>query len=188
MKNTSIFSKRIKELRESVNMSQKEFADSVGTTQTTLSSYETTDKIPSLSIVKTIAEKYSVSLDWLCGLSNSKNHKYNIVTYADFFNTLFTLDKALDIHFLPNHVNDVDCDGNGNPIPCTAYIQTIYFNNTEISDFLNEWEKMKSLHSNKTIDDEVYALWIEKTLKKYSNENLDGSFNVDDSDGELPFN
>ena len=85
---TTIFSRRIKELRETLGLSQKEFAQSVGTTQTTLSSYENTGKTPSLDIVKNIAEKYHISLDWLCGLSDEKKQTDVISTYSDLMKLL----------------------------------------------------------------------------------------------------
>ena len=67
------FSKRLRELRESLNMTQREFADYVGFTQATLSAYENSLKIPSLDIVMRIASKCKISIDWLCGFSNVKS-------------------------------------------------------------------------------------------------------------------
>ena len=46
---------------------------------------------------------------------------------------------------------------------------SIRFNDRKMEDILTEWKKMQELHNRSTIDDEVYALWIEKTIKKYAN-------------------
>lgn len=36
-----------------------------------------------------------------------------------------------------------------------------------IEEFIDEWEKMKGLYDNLQIDDDLYNLWIEKTIRKY---------------------
>lgn len=52
-------------------------------------------------------------------------------------------------------------------------------------------EKIKDLHDAKTIDDELYNLWIEKTLQKYDKTIVhpsDGFMEIPDTiDEELPF-
>jgi len=75
-----ILAKRIKELRTSLKLTQKLFAEKVGCTAATLSAYENGSKSPSLEIVKNIAEKCNVSIDWLVGLSNAVNEKEKIET------------------------------------------------------------------------------------------------------------
>ena len=73
MADFSIFSQRIKQLRNKMQLTQKSFAAAVGTTPVTLSAYENNTKKPSLDIVKDIAEKFDVSIDWLCGLYKNNN-------------------------------------------------------------------------------------------------------------------
>ena len=66
-----------------MNMTQKEFSAFVGCTAATLSAYENGSKSPSLEIIKGIAEKCNVSIDWLCGLSEKMNTSDEIKTYSD---------------------------------------------------------------------------------------------------------
>ena len=61
----SVLAVRIKELRTSMKMTQKEFSAFVGCTAATLSAYENGSKSPSLEIIKGVAEKCHVSIDWL---------------------------------------------------------------------------------------------------------------------------
>lgn len=58
----------IRVLRKSLKMCQKEFADQIETTQTSLSLYETGSKIPPSEILLKIADCCGISLDWLCGI------------------------------------------------------------------------------------------------------------------------
>ena len=60
----------IKILRHIVNLSQKEFASELGLSQQQLSKYERGQSKPSITVLYTLADKYEVSLDWLCGLNN----------------------------------------------------------------------------------------------------------------------
>ena len=64
-----IFSQRLRELRASKEKTQAEFVEGLGITASALSSYEKNTKNPSINVVKRIAKKYNVSIDWLCGLS-----------------------------------------------------------------------------------------------------------------------
>lgn len=157
----SILALRIKELRKSLNTTQKDFSAHVGCTAATLSAYENGSKSPSLEIIKSIAEKCHVSIDWLCGLSTEINFDGSIKTYGDAIRLLLKLEEKLDIavSIVPVEFNLAD-----NP---TKFAYSINFGNHKMQNFINEWEKMKALHDNFSIDDDLYDLWIEKTIKKY---------------------
>lgn len=151
---------RIKELRKSLNMTQKDFSAHVGCTAATLSAYENGSKSPSLEIIKSIAVKCNVSIDWLCGLTDKKQYNEEIETYGDGIRLLLKIEKAFDISLSYDWIKlesfqTMDC------------VATISFGNDKMQDFIKEWEKMKKVHDDFTIDDDVYNLWIEKTLKKY---------------------
>ncbi len=156
----SILAIRIKELRKTIKMTQKEFSIYVGCTAATLSAYENGSKSPSLEIIKGIAEKCNVSIDWLCGLTDKKTYSDEIETYGDGIRLLLKLEKSFDISLSYDWIKlesfqTMDC------------VASISFGNDKIQDFIREWEKMKKVHDDFTIDDDVYNLWIEKTLKKY---------------------
>ena len=60
----------LKALRESLSMSQKDFAASIGIRQTTYNGYETGAREPKSDFWITVAEKYGVTIDYLIGFSN----------------------------------------------------------------------------------------------------------------------
>lgn len=161
---TTIFSRRIKELRETLGLSQKEFAQSVGTTQTTLSSYENTGKTPSLDIVKNIAEKYHISLDWLCGLSDEKKQTDVISTYSDLMKLLFQVETP-KMHFRRDLVVTTKEYGE-------ARYACIGFDDPVLEFLFQTWEKTYSLYKEKTIDDTIYTAWKEKIYKDFKQEFL----------------
>lgn len=69
----NILGKRIKELRESKDVSQLELSKHLNISNTTLSQYETGKRIPSDEIKIKIAQYFNVSIDYLFGQSNIKN-------------------------------------------------------------------------------------------------------------------
>lgn len=177
----SSFSSRIKKLRSIQNLTQTEFADKIGTTQATLSSYENTDKTPSLDIVKNIAEIFTVSIDWLLGFSDVMDIGDKPRHYSDIIRILFKLEEATIDGFSLRTYYDSRCEEN---------ICELSFTDSSIVNFIDEWKKIKDLHDKKTIDDELYDLWIEKTLKKYDKpiSHCSGFLNIPDGiDEELPF-
>lgn len=155
-----IFATRIKELRESLQMTQTKFSKYIGIKQQTLSGYERGIMKPPLDVTKEIAEKCHVSIDWLCGLSDKKTYNDEIETYGDAIRSLLKIEKAFDITLSYDWIKlksfqTMDC------------VASINFGNDKMQNFIKEWKKMKQVHDDSTIDDEVYNLWIEKILKKY---------------------
>ena len=59
----------LRRLRERTGLNQKDFAASVGMKQTTYNGYETGKHRPSHDVLIAIANKYSVSVDYLLGVS-----------------------------------------------------------------------------------------------------------------------
>ncbi len=154
-----IFSDRLKELRAELKLTQAQFVEGLGITSAALSAYEKNSKNPSISVAKRIAEKYHISLDWLCGLSNKRNIEDRIETYGDIIRLLFKLEENIDINVSFELVKTAL-----DPIFPSA---SISFGNFKIQEFIKDWEKMKDLHDKSIIDDDVYNLWMEKTLKEY---------------------
>lgn len=66
--------RNLKELRESKNMTQKQFAESLGLKLTTYNGYETGSREPDSDFWISIAKKYHVTIDYLMGYS-SDPHK-----------------------------------------------------------------------------------------------------------------
>lgn len=59
--------KRIKETRLANNVTQKELADILNTTQSTISAYEAGTTLVITSFSYQICKHFNISLDWLCG-------------------------------------------------------------------------------------------------------------------------
>ena len=56
--NAQLLCSRLKELRSSLNLTQKEFAKKIGASSVSVSSYETGVKTPSLDMLLTIAKTF----------------------------------------------------------------------------------------------------------------------------------
>lgn len=145
MNGRETFATRLKEVRWQTGKNQKEFADMVQSTAATISAYENATKNPSLEIVTNIAKKCNVSIDWLCGLSDTMelNHK-SIRTLADIIRI---------------------CGKYSNPHIALNEVAENF--SRKIEAFDEESEHMRSLIRDGMIDQELYDLWLEKTLNKY---------------------
>lgn len=145
-----MFSKRLKELRNSLGLTQKQLAQQVNTTSVTISAYESCTKNPPLNIVVAIAEQYHVSVDWMLGRENTVSNN-EITSYKQVIEFFFKLKNKDGFNRL-----EIDTDNNA-----------IKFNNKQINNFLSEWSKM--IKENSVLcDEEMFKLWIEKTLNKYN--------------------
>lgn len=69
-----ILSKRIKELRQEKNLTQRQLAEKANTTATSISAYEKGQKNPSIEVLCNIANALETSVDWLCGNTESKGN------------------------------------------------------------------------------------------------------------------
>lgn len=159
---SAVFASRLRETRKRMEKSQREFAEMVGCTAATLSSYENGAKSPSLEIVRSIAEKCNISLDWLCGLDDkaSEREKSEINTYSDLFFVLLDLCKRFPRVFDAVTIEDIIL-GQEVDVP------HMRIDDTNVLFFFRDWEKMQSLLTRNSIDDEIFDLWIEKTMKKF---------------------
>lgn len=181
MANRDIFSKRLKETREKTKMTQKDFAELVGSTSATISAYENATKNPSLDLVITIAEKCEVSIDWLCGFTDEIKIKPKVETYSDVVRLLLSLAANEDFEMKLG----ID-DGLG-----SKEYNGITIDDPTIKKFLEDWDKMKNLLENGSIDKELYNLWVEKTITKHDKKvqitlKIEGQY-VHFDDNDCPF-
>jgi transcriptional regulator with XRE-family HTH domain len=56
---------RFRSIRRKIGLSQKDFAQSIGLSQTVIAEIERGGREPSRSVLVAIAQKYKISLDWL---------------------------------------------------------------------------------------------------------------------------
>ena len=80
------FSKRLKQSRQDLKMTQKELSDKTGIKRTTSASYEGGNISPSFENVKTLAEALGVTTDYLSGKSEYK-------TLVEKFDAKFDTEK-----------------------------------------------------------------------------------------------
>jgi DNA-binding XRE family transcriptional regulator len=66
------FSDRIKQLREAHNLTQTDFGKRINISRQCVYTWEKTSIMPSVEVIIKIAKTYSVSADWLLGLSDKK--------------------------------------------------------------------------------------------------------------------
>lgn len=158
-------SSRIKELRTSLNMTQAAFAKSIGTSQNALSGYENKDRVPSYDILMSIATKYNISLDWLCGLTEDSQNNSIISTYSDIINILISLSNNPNLS-----ANIYNCVPNDciEPPEFSPYVGIIQFRDKAITKFIEEWSDMRNLLDKGTIKKDLYDLWLKDQLEKYN--------------------
>lgn len=73
-----MFSSRLKSLRESKGISQKELAEGIGVSDVMVSMYEQGKKNPSLDTITKIADYFNVSVDYLLGKELTDKDKKDI--------------------------------------------------------------------------------------------------------------
>ena len=192
MSNENVISSRIKELRTSLKLTQNQFAKTLNISTVSISSYETGSKTPSLDMIITIAKKYNVSLDWLCGLSDKSPSTSVVSTYSDIIKVLTAIadNSTLNIELAFDTPEYYDGLYDNAPL-----LGAIRFDDSKITAFFHEWKDMLRLLKNGTIKKSLYKLWLEDQLEKYNEpiikENrvwLTGFMELPDSiDEELPF-
>ena len=72
--NKKIIGKRIYYLRKKFNLSQNDLAKLLNTSHSTISAYENGKTLILTVFAYSIATKFNVSLDWLCGRIDKKNY------------------------------------------------------------------------------------------------------------------
>ncbi|MGL4762472.1 MAG: helix-turn-helix domain-containing protein [Sarcina sp.] len=77
---------RLRYLRKSLNLTQKEFANSLLLSRTTVASFESGAKIPSDKTIDHICAKYNLNKNWL--LTNSGDMYDSTINNLDFFNDI----------------------------------------------------------------------------------------------------
>lgn len=175
------FSERIKELRNEKKLSQAGFASLICTNQSTLSAYESGDRLPPYETLVIIAQQCLVSIDWLCGLSDKKSIQTKFETYSDILKLLMTLD-SLDNIFISLY-NKLHISNDYNEKYNTFIID---IDDKNITDFYNEWMDIKTLCSKTPSGSMLYDIWLKDALKRYNIPLQKNSSKPNEP--ELPFN
>ena len=165
--NAALLCSRLKELRSSLNLTQKEFAEQVGASTVSISSYEIGAKTPSLEMLLSIAKTFHVSLDWLCGLSDTQSKSGEIKNYSELVKNILAILETenldADIVFSQSPENyDFPPSPNGYTFPY------VFINDVKITTFFSEWQEMTRLLKNNVIKKELYQLWLNDKLQTLS--------------------
>lgn len=72
---TSNFGERLKQLRREKNLTQEQLAEVFGVARNSIFSYETGRRIPDIEVLKSYAEYFGVTSDYLLGLSDNRTNE-----------------------------------------------------------------------------------------------------------------
>ena len=174
---TQILGKKIKELRQKLSLTQKDFTKDLSITPATLSAYEKNTVNPSISVITEIAKKYNVSADWLLGLKDN-NSTNEIINYSDILKPLITLTKSNKMLKITDLVRYLDDDEEWALIFRRDSTDKEVIDN--IDNLLNQYLNVFSLYASNTIDDNIFGAVIEKLEKDFN-------FEIEFPSDELPF-
>lgn len=166
MDKLDLLAKRLKELRERLNVNQSDFADSLGLRKQTYAAYEKTINKPPIDILIKIAEKYNVSIDWLCGFTNEDVGTSALNTYSDVLKVIFELSSLDGVEIESGFLHEQRQNDFNIGYQCEDFMMICFCDKT-INDTLKDWKKMLNLLKEGLIDQEVFGLWKEKTLNKH---------------------
>ena len=164
-----IFSDRLKELRTEKGLTQAQFVDGLGITASALSAYEKNLKNPSISVAKRIAEKYNISIDWLCGLSDKLNDEIKLETYSDVLKLLLEIDDILPLEIIKydTKYGIIFHDKNSEiPLAKIKNISIDKLSNIGINEILSSLKSFKDKYQEGIIDIEIYEACIERLLRR----------------------
>lgn len=91
-----MFSCRLKQLRESLGMTQDELAKKLNLTQSTIAYYESGRKMPTLENAIIISNLFDTSLDYLFGVSDCRTAE-NIKESEDIYYSNTMLDDTINL-------------------------------------------------------------------------------------------
>ena len=161
---------RLKELRQMKGLEQAELAKVAKVSRTAMGKYESGDVVPKATTLIEISQAYSVSMDWLCGLTDHSEINSPKTLY-DFICLLPGLLKVGDGEIFDEQPNEFNR---------FTDITHLTFTTPTINTALIDAYKIIKLYNDGIIDNEVFELWKEKSQKKYSNIIIDDISNSTD--------
>ena len=176
------FGENVKYIRSENDVTQKEFANIIGVSAATVSAYEQGEKIPNLNVAITIAEKFNVSLDWLCGMSDKESRV--ITDVKGIVTALFEASKIIPIEVFYKETCKLIIDAKVREcVPC------VLLDNKSIKYFLVEWEKIYKLYKSGTINEHLYTLWFKEAVETFEEKSKDYKDEeyIEFMDDDVPF-
>ena len=140
---TLVNTDRVKEIRESLNMTQEEFANSIEVSTDIISKIEQNVTGVTFNVALKICNTYDISLDWLLNLSDiaKNNAMKTVIALRDVFN-----------------ISSEEIKGK------TELTLTI---NENLVDFILSLERAELLKNNAEMSDKIYNAWIDEIEQRY---------------------
>lgn len=179
MDEINIFAQRLKEARMKAGFSQAELSRKTGVAPATLSSYEVTDspKKPTVEKVILIAKALNVSLDWLCGLTDSP------VTEPE--NNELIIDCELLLRVIAKFATDSPEPSVSVKLVDTSRGTYALLDNGYITELVQKIRQLQKLKDDSILAQDVFDGCVEQLILKTSKEIEKGYIPVADDD--LPF-
>lgn len=173
----NIFAERIKSLRQELKLSQAGFANLISTNQSTLSAYETGDRLPPYETLVAIAQQCQVSIDWLCGLSDKQSSSSSPKTYTDLIQVIMDLKEAPEICIEWNIDKFDDFGYNYSKLVCK-------FDDEHLVSFYEEWNDILSVCKKSPSGEKLYQIWVKDIFERF---NFPLERKTQDPDNEISF-
>lgn len=180
--NMQTFAERLKTARSDKEMTQSELSNKTGLSKAIISAYENPKSKqggnPSIANVSLLANALGVSIDWLCGVSDTKEpNKGGNISTRDFLCAI--------TEFVDNSeaVNVKGCTLHGKSCESIEFIIEC-FGISVLSDFIKDYQAVKTLKS--TIPD-TYITLLNAVIDQYSTKSIKDLFDLGNNDDDLPF-
>jgi len=182
-----LFTERLKQTRLAQGLTQRQLAEKSVMALASYSSYEIGTKKPTVDAALRIAGALNVSLDWLCGYATS-NVDMKFETLADVLTTFITLDStglrvSIDEDAIAADADEAlgsadletlyqahyeSFDGDKSMIDSTPMSPRAIFRISDgrLARFFGKWSAIREQFHSEIIDQELYALWLEKQLSE----------------------
>lgn len=153
----TVFAERMKQARTKAGVKQKELADMVHVTPTTISAYEKADtngngKKPTLENAQKIANALGVSLDWMCGNDQSAQKSITDFSLQDYLKSI-----AIVLYEMSNTNNYHQ----------NTQRATICIENGKIAYFCKQVSDLLVVYRNGVLTDEMYIDCVEKLIASF---------------------
>ena len=156
--NTNVFGERLRQLRtQDLHLSQKEFSDIIGIPQSTLSTYESGKIKPTIDVVISISQTFSVSIDWLCGRETT----VKVNSLGALMECFFEIFEVEGIELKADIDNTFEEDAAGNPVFHDNYAKLTFL------PHYFEATGDKSIMGEELVDVIEQAYSITESYKKY---------------------
>lgn len=199
--NMTLFSKRLKEARTDINMTQKELSEISGVSTVMLSAYERNNtqsgKNPALNNIYAIATALGVSIDWLCGLSeetyivkdksevDTESFLYAVV---ELVNNIYSTYKYHNEFGYSKVTNTEIFDNIRNTFTNFFIKDSVADGELCFLNFITEYLNIKAVIEQKVLPEITNDTLVYAVVEKFKNQKISKMFSIlEEIEDELPF-